>query len=70
MDEGGQMMKIKSRYRFDICDLTTDEFIVIHEAVARYAMEASDASVSKRLLNALNKRRMAGLPVEQVDEDE
>lgn len=63
-------MKIKSRYRFDICDLTTDEFIVIHEAVARYAMEVSDISVSKRLLDALDKRRMAGLPVEQENENE
>lgn len=57
-------MKIKSRYRFDICDLTSDEFIVIHEAVARYANEVSDTSV-QRLLDVLDRRRRTGLPVEE-----
>jgi hypothetical protein len=61
-------MKIKSRYRFDICDLTSDEFIVIHEAVARYAREVSNTSVPKRLLDALDRRR-TGLPVEEDEED-
>jgi hypothetical protein len=62
-------MKIKSRYRFDICDLTLDEFIVIHNAVERcveegYTNEVSDTAVAKHLLDALDRRRMAGLPVE------
>jgi hypothetical protein len=63
-------MKIKSRYRFDICDLTSDEFIVIHEAVARYAREVSNTSVPKRLLDALDRRRRTGLPVEEGDDDD
>jgi hypothetical protein len=63
-------MKIKSRYRFDICDLTSDEFIVIHEAVARYAREVSNTSVPKRLLDVFDKRRRVGLPVEEGEDDD
>ena len=62
-------MKIKSRYRFDICDLTSDEFIVIHDAVARYAKEVSDTSV-QRLLDVLDRRRRVGLPVEKDEDDD
>ena len=53
-------MKIKSRYRFDICDLTTDEFIVIHEAVARHAMEVSDTNDVKRKTNEENIKGLSG----------
>ena len=63
-------MKFKNRYRFDICDLTLDEFIVIHEAVARYANEMDNTAVAMRVLDALDRRRMAGLPVEGGEDDD
>jgi hypothetical protein len=62
-------MKIKSQYKFDICDLTSDEFVVIHDAVARYAKEVSDTSV-QRLLDVLDRRRRFGLPVEEAQDDD